>query len=1097
MDAVPSDFFWPMSHLSRHSPCPSAASATCSKNGEGGGRRLQGIGYYLGYALLALVFLASFASAQVPTGRIVGKVKDEGDAPLPGVAVEAESPRMVGKAATVTDETGTFRLLTLPSGAYIVTFTLQGFQRLKREGIVLQLDQTIALNVTLTQSTPAEEVTVVGRSPLIDVKSTTKGSTMTKDVFMQLPRTRNFDGLLATVPGVQYEGNQGGLSVDGASGTENSWYIDGTNVTDIHYGLPSQSVVMELLEEVKVTASGSNAEFGGSMGGVVNVISRSGGNEFHGDLFGYYNNNRPWMEGKSRDYLRFDPYWTSPLGPEDIEVVNNDDLYFNGGKDRDDYQRMEGVFNLGGYVLKDKLWFFASFNPTYSRTYADRWFTTDPVNPTNATMPSDIAKDPRQGRPTYEFYGKNYYYHGQAKLTAQPLPGMRISLSGVNNFSYYRGSTPDIAGTSIKNYPWNKSWENTLLNGKEPGWDYPNISGNLTVDWRLSNNFLVSFRGGYQRTNRTNQQLRMPGPAYYFMRSNTAFADIPDGLKHSSGWNNWPGASDSLYDYKKWIYGRASANLDMTSYLNFAGEHAWKFGVQFIRPFEDVDASSSHPWVHLYWGTSYTWPDGTKVQGKYGYYELQGSFVSAYGNLWKIHSDNWAIYLQDSWTIGDKLTLNFGVRTESEYIPAMSTNTTLPGYRAKPIEFGFGQKPAPRLGVVYDVFGDSSLKVFAGYGVYYDVMKLYMAEGAYGGFKWWTSYFTLDDYDFTKIAANGDLKDKAGQSAGGTYFGSRNWRTGSFRETEAEMKPVAQSETSFGAEKQLTEELSFSVRFVYKHLIRTIEDMGYLDAEFNEQYFIGNPGEGLARPVSQGGIFSDEYWPAPKPKREYYALNLGLEKRFANNWQGGLNYTWSRMSGNYGGLSSSDEGGRNAPNVERYWDLYFERYDIAGNPLDGILPSDRSHYFKAYGSYAFPFGLTVGVVGYGRSGLPRTTNIGFNDMQIFPDGYYDTGKRLPFTAWADLYVEYNVRLFKRYTFNLNATVSNITNTQTIQGYYDRPNYTMLRLTDDELLANKTLKKSYRQWMDEKITVDKNDPRFGMWTSLFGSWSWRLGARFSF
>jgi len=359
MDAVPSDFFWPMSHLSRHSPCPSAASATCSKNGEGGGRRLQGIGYYLGYALLALVFLASFASAQVPTGRIVGKVKDEGDAPLPGVAVEAESPRMVGKAATVTDETGTFRLLTLPSGAYIVTFTLQGFQRLKREGIVLQLDQTIALNVTLTQSTPAEEVTVVGRSPLIDVKSTTKGSTMTKDVFMQLPRTRNFDGLLATVPGVQYEGNQGGLSVDGASGTENSWYIDGTNVTDIHYGLPSQSVVMELLEEVKVTASGSNAEFGGSMGGVVNVISRSGGNEFHGDLFGYYNNNRPWMEGKSRDYLRLDPYWTSPLGPEDIEVVNNDDLYFNGGKDRDDYQRMEGVFNLGGYVLKDKLWFFA------------------------------------------------------------------------------------------------------------------------------------------------------------------------------------------------------------------------------------------------------------------------------------------------------------------------------------------------------------------------------------------------------------------------------------------------------------------------------------------------------------------------------------------------------------------------------------------------------------------------------------------------------------------------------------------------------------------------------------------------------------------
>ena len=277
----------------------------------------------------------------------------------------------------------------------------------------------------------------------------------------------------------------------------------------------------------------------------------------------------------------------------------------------------------------------------------------------------------------------------------------------------------------------------------------------------------------------------------------------------------------------------------------------------------------------------------------------------------------------------------------------------------------------------------------------------------------------------------------------------------------------------------------------------SIEDIGFLDAYYNEQYFIGNPGEGKSRLVSEGGIFSDDYWPAPIPKREYFGLNLGVEKRFSNNWQGGFNYTWSRMTGNYGGLSSSDEGGRNSPNVERYWDLWFERYDIYGNALDGVLPSDRSHYFKAYGSYAFPFGLTVGFVGYGRSGLPRNTNISFNDMQIFPEGYYDTGKRLPFTAWADLYLEYNLRLFGKYTVNINGTFSNITNTKTIQAYNDRPNYTMLRLTDEELLGNKTAKKTYRQWMDEKITLNKDNAIYGWWTSRFGAWSWRLGARFSF
>ena len=757
---------------------------------------------------------------------------------------------------------------------------------------------------------------------------------------------------------------------------------------------------------------------------------------------------------------------------------------------------MEGVFNLGGFVVKDRLWFFTSFNPTFSRTYADRFFTTDPVDLTKAKYPGDTVKDPRQGRQTYEFYDKNYYFYWQAKLTAQPVKGMRVSVSAVNNYSYYRGSIPSIAGTSAKDYPYRADWQNTIMNGKEPGFSYPNLSANLSLDWTLSNNFLVSFRGGYQFTNTTGQQLKMPGTRYSFSGSNirSDWPEIPVSLQHYSGWTNWSG---SAYEYKKWIYGRASVNLDMTYYMNLAGEHAWKFGVQYIRPFEDVDASASYPLVTLNWGTYYTWPTGDRVLGKYGHYQMRGSFVSVYGNYWTLQSDNWALYLQDSWTINDKLTLNLGLRTESEYVPAMSKDSSLPGYKAKPIQFGFGDKLAPRLGVVYDVFGDSSLKVFASYGMYYDVMKLYMAEGAYGGFKWWTSYFTLEDYDFTKIAANGKLDDKASQSAGGAYFGSRNWRTGSFEETEPNMKPVAQSEMSFGAEKKLTEELSFSARFVYKHLIRTIEDIGFLDADFNEQYFIGNPGEGKSRLVSEGGIFSDAYWPAPIPKREYFGLNLGIEKRFSNNWQGGFNYTWSQMTGNYGGLSSSDEGGRNSPNVERYWDLWFERYDIYGNALDGILPSDRSHYFKAYGSYAFPFGLTVGFVGYGRSGLPRNTNISFNDMQIFPEGYYDTGKRLPFTAWADLYLEYNLRLFGKYTVNINGTFSNITNTKTIQAYNDRPNYTMLRLTDEELLGNKTAKKTYRQWMDEKITLNKDNAIYGWWTSRFGAWSWRLGARFSF
>jgi len=1054
--------------------------------------------------LIAVTLLVGSAFAQNPTGKIQGKVADKDGAPLPGVTVQADSPKLVGQASAVTNEMGVYRLFSLPAGTYSIRFTLQGFQTVTRREIILQLEQTLSLDIALDQATLEEEITVVGQSPLIDVKSTTKGSTMTKEVFMQLPRNRSFDGLLGTVPGVQYETNQGGLSVDGASGTENMWYIDGTNVNGVHVGLRNQGIVMEQLEEVKVTASGYNAEFGGSMGGVVNVISRSGGNEFHGDLFGYYNNNKLWMQGKERDYLRLDPYVPSPYKSE---YVNNDDLYFDGGKNRDDYQRFEGVFNLGGYILKDRLWFFASFNPVYSRTYADRWFRSDPVNLSQAKIPGDVSHDPRQGRQlSTDFYRKDTNYNWQAKLAAVPFKNMRISLSAVSNFSFYRGALPNYTGTSSKAYSYFPTYEFSpeLTKGKQPGRTYPNMSASGVIDYTLGNNFLISVRGGWFRQNTNKEQLFVPGTSYTFDKSNMELFPgiIPASQRHDQGW--WNGAGTQVM--AKYIMEKVSSNTDFTFYMNLAGEHAWKAGVQYIRMREDVNNAPQSPLVNIAWGDFYELPTGEKIEGKYGYYTIRGDWVKPYGSMWNIYSDNWALYLQDSWTIGQKLTLNLGVRTESEYIPPFDPDPKWKDFR--PIQFGFGKKLAPRLGLVYDVFGDSSLKVFGSYGVYYDVMKLYMAEGAYGGFFWWTSLYELNDPDFTKIAASGKIDDKDSQTVGGVNPFRASWdnRTQSFDTTDPDLKPVSQSELSFGAEKKLSEELSFSARFVYKHLIRTIEDVGVMVmnqyGSLDEQYYIANPGEGWTRNVGDGnGRFDPSFWPCPKPKREYYALNLNVEKRFSNNWQAGASYTWSQMKGNYGGLSSSDENGRNSPNVERYWDLFYERYDSHGKPLDNILPSDRTHFMKVYGSYAFPFGLTVGMVANGRSGLPRNTIIGASRMAIYPEGYNDLGKRLPFTMWADAYVEYTLRISSRFKVNLNATISNITNTSTIQGYYDRPNYRAIVWTQEQI-ASATL-----NWKDY-VAQNIPDPRYQQWTTKFGYRdaagrqygdlrSWRFGVRLSF
>ena len=313
----------------------------------------------LAFLLVLCMFAAGTAFAQLtPKGQIMGKVVDAQGEALPGVSIEANSPRLVGKAVTISDVNGVYRLMALPSGTFEIVFTLSGFKTLVRQGIVLELSQTLTVNVALDQASVERQVTVIGQSPLIDVKSTTKGQTMSKEIFMTLPRGRNFDSLISTIPGVQNEGITAGLSVDGASGAENMWYADGADIGDFHYGDRGQSMVLELLDEVKVTASGYNAEFGGSLGGVVNVITKSGSNTFHADIIGYYDNNRTWMQGKSRDFLESDPYQSYVW-----RYVNYDDLFYNGGKDRDKYDRFEGVFGFGGPIIKDKLWFYGDVQP--------------------------------------------------------------------------------------------------------------------------------------------------------------------------------------------------------------------------------------------------------------------------------------------------------------------------------------------------------------------------------------------------------------------------------------------------------------------------------------------------------------------------------------------------------------------------------------------------------------------------------------------------------------------------------------------------------------------------------------------------------------
>ncbi|MCK4430687.1 MAG: TonB-dependent receptor [Candidatus Aminicenantes bacterium] len=1012
------------------------------------------------FCVLGIILITSSLFAQIPTkGSIFGSIIDEEGNALPGVSIEATSPKHMGTATAVTDVNGKYRMVSLTPGVYTIKYTLEGFKPYTRGDIIVRINATVSVDIVMAIGTIEEEITVIGESPIIDVKSTTKGMTLSKEMFQLLPKGRNFDTLVTAVPGVNNESWLGGVSVDGASAAENMYYVDGTDITRVDTGRGNQNVAFEFIEEVQIIASGYEAEYGGALGGVVSVITRQGGNEFHGELIGYYSGSA--LTGKERDSLRYDP-----LQFNVTEYVNYQEMY---GKDPT--HRYEVGFSLGGYILKDRLWFFGSFLPVISTH--DRY--VEFLSPAGATG---------------DYSTKTTYWNFQAKLTAQPFSFMRVGASFVNNFSKWRGDLPDRDGTENYGDP----------NWGIYGYDDPNWTASFFADLTLGANFMANIRGGKFYYDHTNQQVTagtFGEPRWYHGSNYTDYFDgtsleVPSAYQVPHGWQN----RARIYEYKKFIKYKQHIGADFTYFMSAGGEHALKFGIQWVRQGEDADRTldSNYPDVYFYWGRDCIVGTTNHGQGTYGYYEVRGSEESGpFGDFFDIHNDRWALYFQDSWTIADRVTLNLGLRAESEYIPPFCEAKDLPAGLAedfKAMEFGLGDKLAPRIGFIYDVFGDTSLKIFGSFGHYYDVIKTYMPAHSYAGFKWKSAYHKLDTYEWIGIGLNNYFP--------GETMAIIDWRTPSFDSTDPDMKPVSQQEISFGVEKMLMENLSATVRVVQKHLRYTIEDVGVITPE-GEKYFECNPGYGYSLHIGNGtGKFDPKYPETPRAKREYWAVNFSVDKRLSNNWLAGFSYTWSRLTGNYSGLGSSDEYGRTSPYVERSFDNWAMAVTLDPSVyLDGPLVTDRTHFFKFYGAYTFPFGLTIGSVINAMSGTPITETWSVLGTYWYPFNYGYTREadgslkksRTPFLWFSNIYAEYNLKLGK-YRLNLNVNVDNLFDIATSRRLYNYRTLTGLAVSEDLVLS--------KNWdLDTPDINYTQHPRWMMEQDFYPPISVRLGIKFIF
>ncbi len=283
---------------------------------------------WLSFAL-ALVMTSALASAQSTTGTISGRVTDPQDLPVPGVTVNVTSPNLQGVRSAVTSGNGDYVLTGLPSGAYTVIFELSGFQQQQR-AVNLAPTQTLPLNVVMGPASVSETVEVVGRSADVLTQTAQVATNFSQDLISSLPTNRNLDANILMAPSVHPTGPNGAYTIAGSTSFENLFMVNGVAVTENLRGQPYDLYIEDAIQETTIATAGISAEYGRFGGGLVNVITKSGGNDFSGSF---------------RDSLGNDNWRALTPYVGDVKTDKTVPTY---------------EYTFGGPVLRDRLWFFTA-----------------------------------------------------------------------------------------------------------------------------------------------------------------------------------------------------------------------------------------------------------------------------------------------------------------------------------------------------------------------------------------------------------------------------------------------------------------------------------------------------------------------------------------------------------------------------------------------------------------------------------------------------------------------------------------------------------------------------------------------------------------
>ena len=960
----------------------------------------------LAVALLFALTAAVPATAQETRGSIEGVVKDATGGALPGVTVMAKHYATSAAQSTVSDSSGVYRFPALPPGLYSVAATLSGFNPTTVEKVEVAIGEMLRVNLTMTVAGVTISETVRGELPLVDVKQNAVTATVTAELIDLLPKGRDYLSALSGIAGTNYEtditGSRAtGLMIDGASQSENRFLIDGQDTTDLRQGTSGKSVIVDFIDQIQVKQSGYAAEYRATTGGVVSAITKSGTNSYHGDVGADYRGKMlNGLRGDIRPGLRLSPTVSGNVVPAEYFTTPRTSEY--------ETYTLEPIYDIGGPMLKNRAWFFFGYNPLI--TNQDRkvqW--SNPVSG-GVTYPAiqtfnDKDTDTR------------YVYNATFQLTQN----LRARING-NNQRVSNGLTlPTVDATT---FVVDDNGDTLGISSQNPATFNPqsgvhrvdaNDSYSASVDWVIDTKTYANITGGY-----LGADSKDTGGDYYhgvrrtFSGSNINYLDVPPELQHPSGYADNPLNSFRVKDN----YMRANISGDLTRFVEWRGQHAFKGGFQYERIGNDVNTGQQEPNVALFWNGTRTTLDQRSVRGTYGYYSVVEQYTEG-----DIRSNNLGFFLQDQWTLNQKLTLNYGVRFD---------HTDIPSYRPENpgITFGWGEKVAPRLGFAYDIKGDAKWKAYGSWGLFYDIEKLEMPRGAWGADHWVTYYWTLDDYNWPAINCDGTPNS----GCPGTYIEQNDLRHVSNDPNnnlvDQNLKPYKSGELVFGLDHELTRLMSVGTRYVHKWVYNAIEDIGVQVVGIGEVFYIANPGYGLgAYPLGT------DFPRTPFPQRDYDAMEFTFRRRLANNWSFTGNFLLSRLFGNYSGLSNStSESNRNSPNVTRLWDGLFMSFTEKGCPAItecapeslnyGRISTDRPFQLKLQGTYIMPWGTSFGVNFIAQSGNLQTSTVSYKSVPVMIYGPGNLGRTTTYTN-TDINFAHTLRVWKGTRFTLQLNITNL------------------------------------------------------------------------